>query len=817
MTESPTLYLIDGHAVAYRQFFALNSPNFSTREGEPTNATYGFTRILLDILENMRPKYLAVTFDRGLSGRDEMFPDYKGTREKMPDELRVQLTRIAEVVETFNIPILAVDGYEADDVIGTIATQAEPENVRVHIITGDRDILQLLTETVAVQLPQRGGDDVVYDIPKFEEKYDGLRPDQLIDLKALMGDASDNIPGVRGIGQKTATKFLLQYGTLDEIYANIDDIKGANQKKLIEGRELAYISQELATIQRDVPVTLDLAACVAQDFDMNRVDKLFGELEFRQFRDRLQRMKGVEQLPLFAHAAKQESTIEYEEPAEVVPTVVVNTEESLRDLVNQMEQADGIAWDVETTSIDEMSAELVGIALAVDGETGYYVPVAHQEGEQLPIDTVIDALRPTLTNPNIPKYAHNAVYDLVVMRRYGIDVQPVSFDTMIAEWVRDPISRFLGLKNLVRQELNIHMTEISELLGTGKKQRTMDTVSVEMAAPYAAADAALTYRLVSYLKKELEESDLASLMQELELPTIPIIADMQMRGVELDSAFLLDMSTRLQEKIATIQTEIYDLSGGYGAFNIGSPKQLNDVLFGKLGLPVEGLRKTTHGYSTDATTLDALKDEHAIVPLIVEYRELTKLKSTYVDALPQLVNPKTNRVHTNYNQTGSSTGRFSSSNPNLQNIPIRTELGREVRRAFIAPPGHQLLAVDYSQIELRVMAHISQDKTLIEAFRQDQDIHQATAAAVFGVAPEDVSYDQRSFAKRVNFGLMYGMGAFRLARDSDLTLAEANAFIKTYFEQLPGVQNYIESTIKRLRLKKGMSKPCLVVVVVSPT
>ena len=806
MAERPVLFLIDGHAVAYRQFFALASPNFSTRAGEPTNATYGFTRILLDIIQKDKPHYLAVCFDRGLSGRGEMYPEYKGTREKMPDELRIQIDRIHEVVEAFNIPILAVDGYEADDVIGTIAVQAEEQGVDVRIITGDRDILQLLTSHVFVQLPKRGEADVVYDIEMFQKMYNGLEPEQLIDLKALMGDSSDNIPGVKGIGEKGGTKLLQTYETLENIYENIDSIKGATQKKLITDKEMAFLSQKLATIQKDVAISLELEACVAQDYDAEKVDTLFAELEFRGFRDRLTKKaeQENEQLPLFA-IGSDANDAEGEIEADVVPFVIVQDQAGLDSLVEKLNNASGITFDVETTSVDQMSARLVGIALAVDSDEGFYIPVAHEEGEQLSLDLVIHALREPLTNPDIPKYAHNAVYDLVVMQRYGIDVQPIAFDTMIAEWVRDPVSRFLGLKRLVLQELNVRMTDIGELLGTGRKQLTMDKVSVEQAAPYAAADAALTMRLVDFLDDQLKQNTLADLFHTLEMPLVPVLADIQRTGVLIDKEFLTEMSERLGTEIHRIQSEIYDLSGGYGAFNISSPKQLNDVLFGKLALPVEGLRKTSHGYSTDVVTLEILKDKHAIVPLILEYREYTKLKSTYVDALPTLVNAETGRVHTSYNQTGTATGRISSNNPNLQNIPIRTELGREVRRGFIAPEGKMLLAVDYSQIELRVMAHMSQDVTLIEAFLQGQDIHSATAAAVFGIAPDDVTYEQRSFAKRVNFGLMYGMGAFRLARDSELTLAEADEFIKTYFEQMPGVQNYIEGT-KKFAIENGYTE-----------
>ncbi len=806
MSDRPLLYLIDGHAVAYRQFHALPEQAFSTKGGEVTNAVYGFTRILVDILLDKQPKYLAVSFDAGMSGRDEVYEEYKATREKMPDSLAQQLKRISEVVQAFNIPILQLDGYEADDVIGTIALQAEEQDIDVLIITGDRDILQLLSEHVQVQLPAyKNKADVIYDIPAFREKY-GIEPGQLVDLKALMGDSSDNIPGIKGIGEKTGTKLLQQYHTLDGIYEHIDEIKGSQQKKLIEGREDAYLSQELARIQRDLPITLEIEKCHTQDFDFNTVTAIFRELEFRSLFDRLESYN-MTQLPLFNMNAEDAGFLP---PDDIVETVIVQDKATLDALVETLNNAQEIVWDVETTSIDQMQAKLVGIALAVDGERGYYIPVGHthSEAEQIALEFVLDALEAPMTNPDIPKFAHNALYDLIVFQRYGIDVTPVTFDTMLAEWVRDPISKFLGLKNFARQYLEVTMTDISELIGSGKNQKTMAEVPIDHAAKYAAADAAFTMQAAHYLQDALAKEESTpgkwtprEILGKVDMPMIPVIASMQRQGVVLDVPFLKDMSQRLAGQITELEQEIYEL-GGVGNFNINSPKQLNEVLFDHLKLPVEGLKKTSHGYSTDSVTLEALKDDHDIIGRIVEYRELTKLQSTYVDALPQLVNPDTRRVHTSYNQTGTSTGRFSSSNPNLQNIPIRTELGREVRRAFIAPEGHKLLAVDYSQIELRVMAHISEDNTLIAAFEAGQDIHRATAAAVYGVEPDDVTYEQRSFAKRVNFGLMYGMGSFRLARDSDLTLAEADAFIKTYFERLPGVERYIEGT-KRFAQDKG--------------
>ncbi|HEX2620041.1 MAG TPA: 5'-3' exonuclease H3TH domain-containing protein, partial [Phototrophicaceae bacterium] len=561
----PRLILVDGHAVAYRQFFALASPSFKTRSGEPTNATFGFTRALLDILEKDHPHYLAVSFDMGLSGRDTVFGDYKGTRDKMPDDLRVQLDRINQVVQAFNIPVLALEGYEADDVIGTVSKQAIAQDVRVHIITGDRDLLQLLDEHITVQLPVRGGNDETFDIPRFVEKY-GIQPPQLIDLKALIGDNSDNIPGVKGIGEKTAVKLLQDYETLDGIYANLDKIGGANQKKLAEGRDSAYMSQYLARIQQDVPLTLDLPACVAHEFDVNKVLEVFDQVEFRTLRDRLIRLTTPKTQSMFDRGDFDNTTDEafigdedFAPPAhanEQFQTVIVRDEKTLMELVAVLNDATEIAFDTETTSTDQMLGELVGISLSVDGKVGYYIPVGHKEEHQLPLQQVIDTLHAPMTNPKIPKIAHNANYDLVVLQRYGIDVAPITFDTMIAEWVVDPLSKFLGLKSLVSNRLKddtgkpIYMTDISELIGRGKNQITMAETLIDQAGAYAAADAAMTYQLIAELRPPLQaDPDLLRVFNTLEIPLIPVIASMERTGAVLDVPYLAEFNERLKGQL----------------------------------------------------------------------------------------------------------------------------------------------------------------------------------------------------------------------------------------------------------------------------
>ncbi len=798
MSTRDRFVIIDGHALAYRQYFALPVQAFRTRAGEPTNATYGFTRTLLDILQGEKPEYLAVSFDRGLSGREELYEGYKGTREKMPDDLRAQIERIEEMVQAFNIPVLAQEGYEADDVIGTVVRLVADKDLDVRIITGDRDILQLLSERVNVQLPgRRGQKDVIWTLQAFRDHY-GLEPWQLVELKGLMGDSSDNIPGVKGIGEKSGTTLLQQFESIAGIYEHLDDTRGAVRKRLEAGADMARISRELAMIKRDVPLSFSLDYCVAHNFDLNQVQELMRTLEFRSLGDRL---KDFSQIGMFAEEETGAGTAVLQ-AVDDVETVLVNEEAALTEMVAALESAGGIVWDVETTSVDQMSCDLVGIALAVDGVRGWYVPVGHSRGQQLPLQQVLDALRGPLADPDIPKYAHNAAYDLVVLQRYGIDVTPVAFDTMLAQWLFDTSSKFLGLKNFARFVLEppVEMTEISELLGTGRKQISMDQVEIDRAAPYAAADGAITWRAIDYLQPRMEADEaLNEVFTTLELPLVPVIADLERAGVVLDTLHLQQLSLSLGERLRELEETIYGLSGGYGAFNINSPRQLNDVLFGKLGLPTTNLRRTTHGFSTNAETLEKLRPHHEIIGHISEHRELGKLKGTYVDSLPDLINSHTGRLHTSYNQTGTSTGRISSNNPNLQNIPIRTEPGREVRRAFVPQDGSQLLSVDYNQIELRVMAHFCEDPTLLEAFQQEQDIHSVTAATVFDVPLEEVSYQERDFAKRVNFGLMYGMGAFGLASDSNLSLQQAREFIADYFGRMPRVKEWIDATKQQAR------------------
>jgi DNA polymerase-1 len=810
----PIIYLLDGHALAYRAYFALtrgSSSAFTTHAGEPTAGVFGFTSILLRLLEQDHPDYLAVTFDTGKTFRDKLFPEYKGTRAKMPEDLRPQMARIRQIVDAFNIPRLEMEGYEADDVLGSLSRHLAKDGYGVKIITGDRDLLQLVDDRILVNLPGKTIADARDFYTKDVVEYFGVKPDQVVDYKALVGDKSDNIPGVAGIGEKTAASLLNTYETLDGIYSHLSDISENTRKKLETGKSNAYLSQKLATIVTDLDVRLDLDMARTEKFDPAHVEALFRELEFRSLMGRLTALypafgksgsKKQEQLSLFTHTASEPKPITRHEGD--ITVHIVNDDQSFGALLQRLNSSKVISFDTETTSTDQMRADLVGISLAVDGEEGWYIPVGHQAdfGKQLPIKKVIDALRDPLTNARIKKVGHNLKYDFVMLVRNGLRPDPLTFDTMVAEWLTNPTSHNLGLKNLAWVRLDFRMTEITELIGTGRKQITMDQVPIEKAAPYAAMDAIAVIRLLPGLQDELKANSALKLFEEIEMPLVPVLADMEMTGIALDINFLKHMSGELQTRMDELENRVYEFVGE--RFNINSTQQLSNAIFNRLKLvPPDRTRRTDAGnYSTSAEVLESLKGKHPVVDLLLEYRELSKLKSTYLDSLPEQVNPHTGRVHTSYNQAGSVTGRIASSDPNLQNIPVRTELGRQVRQAFIAAPGFILLSVDYSQVELRIAAHMSNDQAMLAAFRADQDIHTATAAAILGKTLDKVTKDERRNAKAINFGLLYGMSPYGLTRTSDLTLAEAEDFVEAYFQQFPGVKGYLDN-MRRLAAQQG--------------
>lgn len=805
----PTLYLIDGHALAYRMYFALtagaSSQRWQNSKGEPTAGIYGFARELFRVLEQEKPEYLAVAFDVGKTFRDEIFPEYKGTREKMPDDLRPQIERIREMVDAFNIPRLEMEGFEADDVLGSAAKIAAEQGLGVKIITGDRDLLQLVNERTSVYL---AGDDQTYITDADVIKKLGVRADQVVDYKAIVGDASDNIPGVKGVGEKTAITLLEKFGTLDAIYANLDQVENRWRGKLESSKESAYMSYNLARIHTDLKIDLDLEHAKVASFDPAALEEFFKEMEFKTLLAKVQAISGgvsssapsgiavksvktkSGQLSMFVNepqvaraASPQSSNIE---------VIIVDSQAKLTELTKELAQSSIISFDTETTSTEEMRAELVGISLAVKAGQAYYIPIGHTSGNNLPIEKVITALTPSMTDAKIAKVAHNAKYDFIILARHGLTIAPISFDTMLAEFIVDPSSRHLGLKNLSVARLDEEMTHIEELIGKGKKQISMADVTIETAAPYAAADAETTLRLMPILQKELERVNGTKLLAEIDMPLTPVLAEMEMTGALIDTKFFSKMSVELALRLAEIEKEIFQLAGK--TFNINSPQQLSDVLFNHLRLdpPDKGKKTATGFYSTSADVLEMLRDKHPILEWILENRELSKLKSTYVDALPAAMNSNTGRVHTSYSQIGAVTGRLSSNNPNLQNIPIRTETGRRVRNGFIADEGNLLLSVDYSQIELRIVAHMAEDEAMLKAFHAGEDIHATTAAAIYDIDLDKVTKEMRRHAKAINFGLIYGMSAFGLARSTELTLAEAEAFVKAYFTKFPGVKNYLD-------------------------
>jgi len=790
------LVLIDGHSLAYRAFFAL-PPDMATSKGELTNAVYGFVSMLLNVMRDHKPTHMAVAFDVGRSFRHDKFEDYKATRERIPDELSIQIERIQELIRAFHIPIFTKEGYEADDVLATLAHQAEPKDVLSLITTGDRDLLQVVDEKIWVLTSGRKFSDVIIYTPeKVQERY-RLAPSQIVDYKALVGDKSDNIPGVRGIGDKTAVKLLQQWGDLDNIYGHIDEITPTRVRNaLLKGRDDAYLSRALARIV-DVPgIELDLAACEFGDYDRQRILTLFTELEFRTLIPRLPEPPGhgVQQMGLFGEGAVAQDR------GAPGGYRAITTPAELDEALAPLQAANPLAFDVETTGVDEHRAGLVGLALGWDEgpDANVYIPVTHQDGDQLSLALIQEKIGPVLADESAEKLAHNAKYDLIVCRRHGLPVQGRFIDTMIGEFLLDPGSRSLGLKALAIKYLGIEMTPIVDLIGKGRNQTTMDTVSIGRVTDYAAADVDMTRRIWEKIRPQLQETGLMGLFRDLEMPLIPVLADMEMHGVLLDASYLQQMAGELRSRLEALAGEIYEYVGY--EFNLNSTQQLSDALFNTLGLPTRGLKKTKSGhYSTAASVLEGLRGAHPVVDLLLEYRQLTKLLNTYVEALPRMINPQTGRIHTSFDQTGAETGRISSNNPNLQNIPVRSELGRRIRKAFIAPAGHYLLAVDYSQVELRILAHISGDERMLESFAQGLDIHAATASLVYGVPIEEVTSQQRAVAKMMNFATSYGVSPYGLSTRAGISMEEARQFMATYFSTYPGVRRYLDETIARAK------------------
>ena len=822
-----TLLLIDGHSQAYRAYFGVKTP-LATSTGELTTAIFGFARKLMSVLREYQPDAVAVAFDLGDTWRHEELPEYKGTRERMPDDLRSQIDRIQEFLRAFNIPILTYEGYEADDILGTLAHQAGEAGDDVLILTGDRDLFQLVTDRVKILYTPGGPrpQTIVYGPEEVTERYDLTIP-QFIELKALTGDSSDNIPGVPGVGEKTATKFLKTYETIDNLYAHVDEIKGPKTRQnLIDARERVAQNKRLVTIVTDLDMAYEPERFRLQGYDLADVIAFFNQMEMRSLIKEVQELVGpadlsdeTGQMALFGDAVtKAEAQAAQRKPTAQGPStdvICVQDEAALNTVVNTLKSASRISFDVETDSTDAITAKLVGLGIAwtdAQAENGVstsgsaYIPVAHTEGAQLAWETVRAAVQPCFADAAIPKLAHNGKYDLTVCRQHGLDADGPLHDTLTMAWLLDPASRALGLKALAANELDWQMTEITDLIGTGRKQITIDQVAIDQVAPYCASDVDVTLHLFDKLTPRLQASGMQALYDEIELPLLPVLTDMELAGIRLDTDFLGKMSQELVQRLDELQTKLFEIVGH--EFNLRSTQQLAKVLFEEMAFPTRGIRKTSSGkFSTAVGELEKLAakanemsaDQAAVINIIFEQRQLEKLRGTYVDALPELVNPITGRIHTNYNQTGAVTGRISSNGPNLQNIPIRTELGRQVRRAFIAQEGWELIAADYSQVELRILAHIAEEEELQAAFQADQDIHAVTASKLFGVDINTVDRAQRGLAKTINFATIYGVSAFGLSSRTEMNMDEARKFLDQYFETYPKIQGYISATLAKAK------------------
>ncbi len=787
----------------HRAHHAMPEPLTVQSTGEVVSGVYGFLNMFLRMLAEWKPTHCIVTFDVSApTFRHEAFGEYKAHRPPTPPELREQFRRVHQFMDEFSVPVFEMAGYEADDLLGTLGSQAEAQRIDTLILTGDSDILQLVSPSVRALLDSGRQRANVYDIAKVRERYGGLGPEYVAEIKALEGDKSDNIPGVPRVGRKTAIKLLTEYGGIKDIYEHLDEVKPPSiQKSLRENEDLAFQCKMLTTIRRDAPVQLDLEASRFGGYERDSVVALMRELEFYSLIDRIPQadVEG-EQLGLL------EAPVDERMPADYA---VVDTDAALDEMLTALEASEIVAFDTETTSQSAMLAELVGLSFSNEAGKGWYVPVGHQEGRQLPREYALRRLRPLLESNKPRLAAHNANYDMTVLENYGIKVNRLTFDTMLAAHLCGV--KTIGLKPLALARLNEDMSPISELIGKGRKQITMDKVEIAKAADYAAADADMTYQLVEVFADELEEKEIRHTFETVEMPLVPVLVKMQRNGVAINADALNQMSAELGAQLKDIEAGMYDAVGH--EFNINSSQQLGDVLFNELHLPPT--RRTSSGRnSTAAAALDGLKEfldsgnaegvdpkAYQVLDRVLEYRRLSKLKSTYLDSLPTLVNPNTGRIHTNYNQTGSATGRLSSNEPNVQNIPVRTELGRRVRKAFVAEhaPEWTLLAADYSQIELRILAQYSRDEGLMTAFHNGEDIHAATAASVYGVTIDDVSSEMRRVAKIMNFGVLYGLSPFGIRQQTGFSPDEGKQFIETYFNSYPRIRGYIDDIKEKVR------------------
>ncbi len=798
MKNTSKFLIFDGNAIVHRSFHAL-PPTMTTKTGEQVNAVYGFASFLLKAIKEFKPTYCAVSFDlKGPTFRHVEYTEYKATRVKAPDELYAQFDRVKELVRALNIPIYELQGFEADDVIGTVAELVH-DKIDTIIVTGDMDAIQLVDESTFVYAMSRGvSESVLYDVKAVKARYD-FNPIQMIDYKALRGDPSDNIPGVKGVGEKTATELIKEFGDIETLYKEIESktveqlssIKPRIIGLLIEHKETAFLSKRLATIRRDAEIDFNLENCRFGRFDLHSALDLFTEMEFRTLLPRLKELAD-DTIEPEAKFARNVVKADYK---------LINTEKDFANFLKDLKKQKVFAFDTETTGLDNFTDTLLGMSFAWHEGKAYFINLADLNSGSLFAGAANDGwlkkIAPVLADKKVNKYGHNIKFDLKAVWSVGLDLQGIAGDTMIASYLINPDNRQNNLDALALRELNFEKINKDDLLGKGKNKINFNQVPLDRLSLYAAEDADITWRLAEKLDKDLKKAELKKLYEEIELPLITVLARMENHGVLLDKDYFHKLDKEIDKQINKLTAQIYELAGQ--EFNINSVQQLRNILFEELEISTKGIAKTKTGHSTGADELEKMRDAHPIVPLILDYRELAKLSSTYAKALPKLVNQKTGRLHTSYNQTVAATGRLSSTAPNLQNIPMRTDLGRQIRKGFVAPTGRILLSLDYSQIELRLAAHMTGDETMIETFKNGGDIHRTTAAKINNVTEDEVTREMRSAAKAINFGLLYGQGPHGLAQSAGIGYMEARNFIEAYFANFSSVKKFMDNIIVEAR------------------
>lgn len=809
--EDQRLFLVDAFALIYRAYYAFIKNPIKNSKGMNTSASYGFTLFLHDLLRKEKPSHLAVVFDSpGATDRAVEHSFYKANREAMPEDIANMIPYIKKIVQAFQIPMLELGGYEADDIIGTIAKEKEKTGHKIYMVTPDKDFAQLVSDNIFIYKPSRQGNGVeILGVPEVKEKWEVEDPEQVIDILGMWGDAVDNIPGIPGVGEKTAKKLIKEYGSMENMLDHSHELKGKLKEKVEANKEQALVSKMLATIILDVPISVEDEDLLISDPDKEALSDLFAELEFRNLGKRIlgeeytvnQPVKNTSgQMDLFGGDDQDNGTVANEDKGKTIENTdhnytLVNQEKDLKKLITMLSKQKQIAFDTETTGLDVMNESILGMSFSVHANEGYYIPLNDGNRKQF-----LDLLKPLFENESVGKIAQNLKYDMHILANYGIEIKGHIFDTMLAHYLLQPDLRH-NMDYLAESYLGYTPVSLESLIGKkGKNQKKFDSIEIEKQTEYAAEDADITWQLAKSFEVLCKENAVQQVLDEVEMPLVPVLCKMERNGVKLDEKFLNDYSAQLTEELIAARSKIFETAKT--EFNMDSPKQLGEVLFDQMGIPYKGKKTKTGQYATGEDKLQSYKKDYPIVNDILEYRQIAKLRSTYVDALPKLIDPKTGKVHTTFSQAVAATGRLSSINPNLQNIPIRTERGRKVRKAFIpSDENHILMAADYSQIELRLIAELSGDKAMLEAFNQGLDIHAATAAKIFDVPLEKVSREMRGNAKTVNFGIIYGVSAFGLSQQTNLSRTESKEVIESYFETYPGIKKYMDENIEQAREK----------------